>query len=535
VRCVPTRRLLVLLVLAELLPASAVLPSAVAQSAVPAGSRVAWQGGNWYLQGANVPWYNWACDFGCGANGGVSSATVQSVLATGFSQLQASGMHTVRWWVFPADPWQITRDSTGAPSAINSAVYADFDAALRLADQYDLYYVFVLFSNPASLPASWLTDATQREKLASALAPLFARYRGHPRVLSWEVFNEPEWDVWNGQIAQAPVQATVKVIADAVHVNSTAYVTVGSAMLDGLPMWVGQGLDYYQAHWYDYMSGGHWCARCTDYTTVRARYNLDAPLVIGEFYAGADVDALQRFTEFYNKGYAGAWPWSLFADRTNDKMAIDHAAARQFARQRTDLGPRAGSGSATATPTVSPTATATAAGVPTSKRTAMPTLTPTSTLTTTRTLTLGPTSTPTGQATATSTLRPTSSPTPAPTAVPTATVTSSACLPRPPVEISTVGGAGRLHTTVSAGTSAALPNNRLDTVSFGAATNALIDVPGGPTDSTGNFTVSLPPGTTQFSFDVHRARPGASSIVHFVVIDACGNWPTFVGSGTNGF
>lgn len=59
---------------------------------------------------------------------------------------------------------------------------------------------------------------------------------------------------------QALVQATVKSIADAVHAYSTAYVTVGSAMLDGLPMWVGLGLDYYEAHWYDYMNSGNYDA-----------------------------------------------------------------------------------------------------------------------------------------------------------------------------------------------------------------------------------------------------------------------------------
>src|SRR5215204_1247742 len=286
-----------------------------APAAVPAGSRVPWQGGSWYLHGANVPWYNWGCDFGCTANGGASSAAVRGALAPGFARARTSGMHTIRWWVFPGDPWQITRDGAGAPAGLTAAVYADFDAALRLAEAYDLYYVFVLFSGPASVPRPWLTDGGQRTRLAGALAPLFARYRGHPRVLAWEVFNEPEWDIWNGTVAAAPIQATVKAIADAVHAHSTAYVTVGAAMLDGLPLWVGQGLDVYQAHWYDYMSGGDWCARCTDYAAVRARYGLDAPLVLGELYTGPDTDALQRFEDFYAKGYAGAWPWSLFPDR----------------------------------------------------------------------------------------------------------------------------------------------------------------------------------------------------------------------------
>jgi hypothetical protein len=311
--------------------------------AVPSGSRIPWQGNNWYLHGANIPWYNWGRDFGGGSgNGGVSSAGSQTVLAAKLAQARDSGIHTIRWWVFPGSPWQVTRDAAGAPTGISSTVYADFDAALALAETYDLYFNFVLFSAPTAIPSSWITDSTARAKLATALGALFARYKTNPRVMSWEIFNEPELDIWNGKIAKAPVQATVKAIATAVHANSPAYVTVGSAMLDGLGMWVGQGLDYYQAHWYDYMSGGNWCARCTDYATVKARYNLDAPLVIGEFYASSTVDAAQRFADFYQKGYAGAWPWSLFPDRTSDNLAINLAAARTFAGQHADAGPRGG-------------------------------------------------------------------------------------------------------------------------------------------------------------------------------------------------
>jgi hypothetical protein len=161
------------------------------------------------VHGANVPWYNW----GCGANGGVSSASTQITFGAGFARLNDGGGKNARWWVFPGDPWQITRDSAGAPTGVNLAVYADFDAALRLAKTYDLYYDFVLFSGPSSIPTAWMIDDAQRAKLAAALGPLFARYKGHPRVLSWEIFNGPEWDIWNNKIAQAPVQATVKAMA----------------------------------------------------------------------------------------------------------------------------------------------------------------------------------------------------------------------------------------------------------------------------------------------------------------------------------
>jgi hypothetical protein len=303
------------------------------------GSRIPWQGGEWYFHGANVPWYNWGCDFGCNNNGGASSSSVQNGLRQGFGQMEDAGMHVARWWVFPGGPWQINTNSSGMPTGINQAVYADFDAALALAEEYDLYYVFTLFSGPADLPDSWLTNASHRQALADVLGQLFARYANNPRVMTWQVYNEPEWAIWNNEVSESQTVELARLIALSVHANSNAYVSVGSAMLDGLGMWTGIGLDYYTAHWYDYMSSGGWCAMCTDYDEVQARFNLDAPLVIGEWYTTSGSSALSRFEAWYDKGYAGSLAWSLFWDHTYDQLKIDMNAATTFAGQHNDIGP----------------------------------------------------------------------------------------------------------------------------------------------------------------------------------------------------
>ena len=319
-------------------PAPMATPAPTAAPAGSAGTRISWRGQSYYLAGANVPWFNWGCDFGCGSSSGVASAPTKSAVDTKFASAAAAGLRTIRWWVFEGDAWQIQRDATSTPTAVNPAVYADFDAALALATKYDLYLDLVLFSSPTAIPTSWETDPTKRNALAAALSPLFARYGTNPHLLSWEVYNEPEFDIWNNKIDQASVQATVRAIAAAVHRGGGTYVTVGSAFLDGLPMWLGMGLDYYQAHWYDYMNAGDYCAICTDYNTVRAKYGLDRPLVIGELYVGTDTPG--RLETFYGKGYAGAWPWSLFPEKTSDRLAIDMSQATAFSRTHGDLGPR---------------------------------------------------------------------------------------------------------------------------------------------------------------------------------------------------
>ncbi len=317
------------------------VPKAGAQaSAIGVGSRIPWKNGRWFLHGANVPWFNWSCDFGCGVQGGVSDPAVRAQLDAAFRQARAGGVRVLRWWLFPGDPWQIARDADGTPRAITPAVYADLDAALRLAEAHDLYYEFTLFSGPAQLPASWLWNADQRQRLAEVLGTLFARYRGQPHILAWDVVNEPEWDIWARKVGWQEVAALVRAVAQAAHTHGTAYVTVGTARLDGLGLWTGLGLDFYQVHWYDTMGQPGHCARCTDYATVQAAYGLDGPLIIGEFYAGPDTDALARFQDFYRKGYAGALAWSLFAERTNDHMRVDLTATAAFARAVADAGPR---------------------------------------------------------------------------------------------------------------------------------------------------------------------------------------------------
>lgn len=219
------------------------------------------------------------------------------------------------------------------PLGVNPEVLADVAEAIELANRYDLYFTFVLFSAPSELPDDWLADELGRQMLAEALGSLFAYFADEPRIFSWEVFNEPEWEMWGNVVSAPSTVAVVRAIVHSVQENTSALVSVGSANLEGLSYWKGIGLDYFDAHWYDPMTGPGDCARCTDYASVQAKYQLDAPLVIGEFYAGPDTDAYDRLSDFYKKGYAGAWAWSLFPERTADMLKIDLDALTQFASE----------------------------------------------------------------------------------------------------------------------------------------------------------------------------------------------------------
>lgn len=280
--------------------------------------RIRWQSGEWYLHGANLPWYNWRCDFGCGSDGGVLET------AAVIGERMVGDFNVVRWWVFPGDPWQL---------GDIPATYADFDRALQLADEHDVYFSFTLFSEPLEV------DLGRPEVVVDALIPLLDRYGDHPRILSWEVFNEPEWAIWNGQASEGQAVEFARLVVEAVHTHTASYATIGSATLDGIAMWRSVDLDYYQPHWYDHMDSGLWCAICTDAQGVARRYDVERPIVIGEFYLGSDIDPLARLNDFYRRGYAGAWAWSLFPARTLDGMSIDATAMAQFSSAHEDIGP----------------------------------------------------------------------------------------------------------------------------------------------------------------------------------------------------
>lgn len=317
-------------------------------NALPPSSRIAWQGGSYYLHGANVPWVNWGTDFGGGPNGGgVSSAASQAMLTQVFTQAQASGMHVIRWWTFEGStetwhPYWIMRDSANNPIGITPSVYQDFDAALALADKYDFYYDFCLFASASDFPSTWRTDPTQRQMLANVLGQLFAHYKGNPRILSWECFNEPEWDIQSGTITQSDCVATGAAIAASVHANCGAYATVGPIYYSYCSIWLNSGMDFYAPHWYDDMTWGSGMdAIATNYGAIKSTYGIKAPIVLGECYNGNSVNAgTNRLETLYSEGYAGAWAWSLLPSQTGDGMAIDMSAAAAFAKMHTDLGPQ---------------------------------------------------------------------------------------------------------------------------------------------------------------------------------------------------
>lgn len=304
----------------------------------------------WYLNGVNMPWFNYSYTAGYGDFGGGTTSGVQASKAdigVRFSNFHNTGSSVVRWWMFEGGSWQINRASDGTPTSLNNAVYADIDAALQLADQYNLYYDFTLFSavDNSGFPASWRTNPTQRQALANVLAPLFARYKDNPRIMTWELFNEPEWQIWNNLDGAnaTDVVALAKALVSSIRTNAPkTMTTIGEARIDGIPMWKSVDLDFDSPHWYDPMVDGYDSALLNTASGLQSANGMTRPIVLGEFPFTGTSSALNvsRLNDFYGRSYAGSWDWSLFADHTSDNIATDLPAMTNFKTQHNDIGPK---------------------------------------------------------------------------------------------------------------------------------------------------------------------------------------------------
>ncbi|HUZ00253.1 MAG TPA: GDSL-type esterase/lipase family protein [Thermomicrobiaceae bacterium] len=311
-------------------------PSATGNPAVaaaPASNGVAWNGSTRFLVGVNYPWRSYGNDFGRNAWGsyGVHDPKTYAAVDADFASMAAMGIQVVRWFVFADGRAGITFDPSGLPTGLDDAVFPDLDAALAIARRHhiglDLVLLDYMFMQDARVDhgvqlgghAAVIDRAAGQQALVDRVfTPLFERYGDNPSILSWEVMNEPEWALSDGgdpaaSVSQPSTLANFRTftrrVVDAVHRLTKSDATVGSADVKWLRDWQGLGLDYYQAHYYD------WMASSSSDNLVKLPYaalRIDRPLIVGEFpAAGSKTASLAQYLDaFSSHGYAGAWAWS---------------------------------------------------------------------------------------------------------------------------------------------------------------------------------------------------------------------------------
>ncbi len=320
-------------------------------------------GANHFLLGANLPWIRYGLDYGCSAAtpaGGLNAnADAAGLLDVAMGRLRRDGVEAARVFVFGDARAGVRFAQDGTPEGLDVAVFPDLDVLLSTAERHRIGLYLVLFDAglvaPPSLQdgvrcgghADVLAEPAKREALLGRVVePLLRRYRGHPAIDGWDLFDEPEcataglacphparslsarrWGQLTGLLSAGlravglggsslPAPALVEVSAmrsflgaavQAVRQHSGALATVGLASTANLSLVQGLGLDFYQAHWWE--PYGDAALR-----RAAADFRLDRPLVLGAFPATTASKSVKTVLDTARcAGYGGALVWSLRA------------------------------------------------------------------------------------------------------------------------------------------------------------------------------------------------------------------------------
>ncbi len=300
-------------------------------------SRIHFNNQDLFLNGANLAWQHFADDIG--------PSTYSPDLAhfeDVFSQFEANGGNCMRLWLHTngAHTPEWSGFTVVGPG---TDTISDLQDILDLAWEHKVSMMLCLWSFDM-LRTSYgdtindraeaiLTNTTYRQSyIDNCLIPMVTALAGHPAIVAWEIFNEPEgmsdefgWS-FTRHVPMADIQAFVNTCAGAIHrTDPTVMVTNGcwdmqaGTDVDGHYNYytdarlINAGgdadgtLDFYCIHYYDWAGTAH-----SPFLHDASYWGLDKPLVIAEFYPDCDSTYCTStpYESLYQNGYAGALGWS---------------------------------------------------------------------------------------------------------------------------------------------------------------------------------------------------------------------------------
>ena len=216
-----------------------------AVSSLPAQSKIDYNNQQVFLNGSNVAWVRFAGDLGPDPVDTVAFASV-------FDSIHVHGGNALRFWLHTTGANTPQFNAGGKVIGPGTTAIANLKKVLDMAWQRKIGLMLCLWSfdmmriENGSLVTNrselMLTDTIYtRAYIDNALIPMVTALKGHPGIISWEVFNEPEgmsnefgWS-FNYHVPMANIQRFVNLVAGAIHrTDSTAKVTNGTAGLNAL-------------------------------------------------------------------------------------------------------------------------------------------------------------------------------------------------------------------------------------------------------------------------------------------------------------
>ena len=294
-------------------------------------NRINYDNRKMFLIGNNIPWINKGMDIGPGMADTVGFQKI-------FSAAHKKGMNSLRFWLHIAGLYtpqflgaKVVGPGTDALS--NLRVICD------LANKNEVGLILCLWSSDmldknngtiiVNRNKGILTvDSLMNSYIDNSLVPMIDSLKGHPGIVGWEIFNEPEgmckdvkYAAWTGElISITNVQRFINKCAAAIHktdlhalVTNGAWSYISATDVDGNTNYytdkrlIAAGgdssgtLNFYTLHCYD------WSKEPSPFNHPYSYFKWDKPMVITEFYINCNYCGEgNNFENLYNNGYTGA-------------------------------------------------------------------------------------------------------------------------------------------------------------------------------------------------------------------------------------
>ncbi len=287
-----------------------------------------------FVSGMNMAWGNFAQDLT-----NFNEATFTKAL----NEIAAAGGNSMRWWLH-LNGTKSPQFINGKVSGISAAEIAKVKRVLDMAQERNMVISLCLWSFDMLQSNQGVNYAQNRNLLQdtactqayirNALIPMVKELKGHPAILCWEIFNEPEgmttefgWTPAAERTQMKYIQQFINLTAAAIHreapnekVSNGSWSFKASSNISSYKNYYTDAelktaggdtlgtLDFYQVHYYDW--GG---TALSPFHHPASYWNLDKPIVIAEFsakgpYAGVSTEQAYEF--LYQNGYAGALSWT---------------------------------------------------------------------------------------------------------------------------------------------------------------------------------------------------------------------------------
>ena len=291
-----------------------------------------------WLNGINTAWMRWN-DFG---GGRFDPARWDEE----FARYARAGINCARVWIDCDGEIAVRFDGEGRVAGPDPTVFDDVQQLLEIAERHAVHVLAVLTSFDHLKPNHprhrlWCDVFNRDDRLQSYVRnfvePLAARFADNPALLAWEICNEPEW-IWFRRygVSRDRVVAFHAHVAAALHRGGATAVTTGSASWRwhrnrsgrrsrAEHPWSdasmarhcaepGARLDFFQVHYYDWMSLFGWSPYARGAGPARFLVEVDRPVIIGETRGRYSWFTRRTVEEAYRlgqaNGYAGVFGWS---------------------------------------------------------------------------------------------------------------------------------------------------------------------------------------------------------------------------------